>query len=182
MTAITAFATSTRTVLKAVKENAPSSIIADEEDDEIAEVLLPENNETIIVENLPEVQPIIKTKPVLPIIYFSPNTAETIEAEEKVFAEIAIVLKENPEYNIKVEGHANYTINPADTNARLREQNDELIPLSEMRAKAAAENLIKLGIDSRRIQFVGIGGEKPLEAWEDNANWQRNRRVEFVLE
>jgi outer membrane protein OmpA-like peptidoglycan-associated protein len=143
---------------------------------------LPEDEETITVEGSPSEAPVLKEKPVLPIIYFISYTAETIEANENVFVQIAFILNENPEYNVRIEGHANYTSNPADTNARIHEQTFELIPLSEIRAKAVAENLIQLGIASDRISILGVGGEKPLAAWEDKSNWQQNRRVEFVLE
>jgi outer membrane protein OmpA-like peptidoglycan-associated protein len=144
--------------------------------------IIPEEAEIVSVETLPEENPIVKSKPILPIIYFISYTADTIEANETVFAHVASVLNENPEYNITVEGHANYTTNPADTAARLHEQTYELKPLSEIRAKAVAENLIQRGIASERIKSLGIGGEKPLAAWDDKSNWQRNRRVEFVLE
>lgn len=130
----------------------------------------------------PEEETGLSVKPVLPIIFFSSNTAETIEVKEQLFVQIASILNANPEYKIMVEGHANYTIDPADTTARLHEQTYELTPLSEIRAKAVAENLIKLGVAPDRINFLGIGGEKPLAAWEDRSNWWHNRRVEFVLE
>jgi outer membrane protein OmpA-like peptidoglycan-associated protein len=143
---------------------------------------LPEINETISVESPPEEKPVAKEKPVLPIIYFISYTAETFEAEENLFTHIALILRENPEYNITIEGHANYTIDPANTAARASEQKYELKPLSEIRAKSIANKLVQLGVASDRITVVGIGGEKPLAEWEDKDNWWQNRRAEFVLD
>jgi outer membrane protein OmpA-like peptidoglycan-associated protein len=143
---------------------------------------LPENEEIVFAEVPHEEEPVLKPKPVLPIIYFISYTAETIEAEENLFAQIALVLNENPEYNITIEGHANYTTSPANIADRLNEQSYELKPLSESRAKAVAEKLIQLGVASERITVVGVGGEKPLAEWEDKSNWRLNRRAEFVLE
>ncbi len=139
-------------------------------------------NFEVVTETPPAAKPVLAAAPYLPIIYFSPNTAETIEANARLFAHIVSTINTHNEYTVTVEGHANYTIAPEDTAARLNEQIYELRPLSEMRAKAVVEHLVKLGVDPKRLKFSGIGGEKPLAAWEDVQNWRQNRRVEFVFE
>jgi outer membrane protein OmpA-like peptidoglycan-associated protein len=43
------------------------------------------------------------------------------------------------------------------------------------------ELLIQRGIDSSILESEGLGGANPIAAWEDRANWWKNRRVEFIV-
>ena len=128
--------------------------------------------------------------PILPLppVMFNRNVgdwddldAETIARNNSILSRIIVTLNTHGEYRLRVEGHANPVINPDDTYGRLSEQNEELKPLSEMRARAVVEKLVKLGADSRRLDYAGFGGEHPVAAWEDSENWWKNRRVEFTL-
>ncbi|GHV96345.1 hypothetical protein AGMMS50293_26650 [Spirochaetia bacterium] len=96
-----------------------------------------------------------------------------------ILQRIAQVLNKFNTYQVKVEGHANPTATtPA---ARQREQDTELQPLSELRAKSVVEYLVKLGVARNRLTAYGIGGARPLVKYEDRNNWWKNRRVEFIL-
>jgi hypothetical protein len=124
----------------------------------------------------------------VPSIVFCPDSGswdnlddDVIENNRWIISRIALALEKHSEYMVRVEGHANYTINPSNIPGRQHEQTYELQPLSEIRAKTVVEELIKLGIDSSRLSYYGIGGEHPLASWDDHDNWWKNRRVEFLL-
>jgi len=102
-------------------------------------------------------------------------------AGDEIAANIVQFLAENSGYRLRLEGHANPTINPADIDSRPREYTEELQLLSEMRARAVLDRLVELGADPSRLEYHGLGGDRPLVTWEDTANWWRNRRVEFVV-
>jgi len=53
--------------------------------------------------------------------------------------------------------------------------------LSERRARSVLDYLESRGVDSGRLDAVGMGEEKPLDARENEAAWELNRRVEFVI-
>lgn len=55
------------------------------------------------------------------------------------------------------------------------------IALGERRSEAVRSYLIELGIDAGRLETVSYGEEQPVDNGHDEAAWQKNRRVEFVL-
>jgi len=131
---------------------------------------------------------------IVPSIVFAPYTGQlskgldpaTAANNERILKRIAEVLTYFGTYNIKVEGHANPTYPP---NSRQRADEEKgtrrimgLQPLSEQRAKAVVEYLVKLGIDRSRLTSVGMGGTRVRVEFNDKANWWKNRRVEFILE
>jgi len=80
---------------------------------------------------------------------------------------------------LHLEGHANPTTPP---NTALRaEENHVLQSLSEQRARTVLEYLVGLGVDRSRLSAVGMGAAGIIVQYEDRDNWQRNRRVEFVV-
>lgn len=78
-------------------------------------------------------------------------------------------------YRVVVEGYAN---NVSDTQ---REHMEELLPLSQARAEAIAKLLVEKGLEQNRVTALGRGGENPIAEWKDQANWWKNRRIEFVI-
>ena len=124
----------------------------------------------------------------VPSIIFAPNVdnwngldPDIIANNEWIISRLALALEYHGEYSVKVEGHANYTVNPNNTPGRQYEQTYELLPLSRNRARTVVNELVKLGVASGRLSYDGIGGAHPLAAWEDHDNWWKNRRVEFIL-
>ena len=80
-------------------------------------------------------------------------------------------MKENSKLRIEVRGHSD-NIGEASYNQKL----------SERRADAVAEFMIKQGISPERIKSRGFGMTKPLVPNNSEANRAKNRRTEFVFE
>jgi hypothetical protein len=123
-----------------------------------------------------------------PPVFFGANIGnwnnldpQTAANNNRILLNIVQLLNTNSELRIRVEGYANSISHPADTVGRRNEQIQFLQPMSEMRAKTIVELLVELGADPNQLEFRGLGGENPLVTWEDNGNWWRNRRVEFVI-
>ena len=124
----------------------------------------------------------------IPSIVFRSNSStwdglddDIVDSNYWILQRLAQILNKFGDYRINVEGHANPTANPDDRAAWLREQEQELKPLSESRAKKIVDELVMLGINPGRLSYYGLGGERPLVRWEDTDNWWKNRRVEFLL-
>ena len=124
----------------------------------------------------------------IPSIVFGSNSGDwdglntdIIENNDWILKRIAQILNKFSDYKVRVEGHANPTVDPSDKEASQREETRELLPLSEIRAKRIVDYLVDLGIDRNRLSYTGIGGEQPIAAWTDKDNWWKNRRVEFIL-
>ncbi|MCA1949205.1 MAG: gliding motility-associated C-terminal domain-containing protein, partial [Treponema sp.] len=118
----------------------------------------------------------------VPSIIFRENAAdfntlpqEKVDNNIRVLKRIAEILNKFRDYKVKVEGHANPVTRTT------QEENQELKPLSEARAKAIMDLLIQFGVDRNRLSYVGMGGTRPVVRWEDRDNWWKNRRVEFIL-
>jgi len=129
---------------------------------------------------------------IVPSIVFASNAgnltglnADTMAANDRILRRIAEVLNRYPTYQIKVEGHANPTTPPG-TQARADEENGTrtvkgLRPLSEERAVAVIDYLVRLGVSRPRLSPLGMGGTRPVAEFSDRENWWKNRRVEFIL-
>ena len=82
---------------------------------------------------------------------------------------------EHNEVEVLVEGYANNVSNTE------RENREELIPLSNLRAKTIMNILVENGLDREILSYDGNGGSNPIAKWEDRENWWKNRRVEFIV-
>ena len=81
----------------------------------------------------------------------------------------AEILKNDPSLMIRVEGHCDE-----------RGSNEYNIALGERRAKAVKKYLTNLGVDSRRIDWVSYGEEKPFCRAHNEGCWSKNRRGHIV--
>lgn len=76
---------------------------------------------------------------------------------------------------ITVEGYAN------NVSGTEEEEQEELLPLSQTRAEAIASLLVERGIKAEDINARGMGSANPKASREDQANWWKNRRIEFYI-
>ncbi|MDR2922810.1 MAG: OmpA family protein [Treponema sp.] len=112
-------------------------------------------------------------------IVFSPNSAELqgVSPEQaiynsKIFTIVAQLLLDNPKYRILIDGHANPVIKTS------AEEKEQLKPLSEQRAEAAAKFLVEyFGVARYRLILTGAGGRFPSETQDPSLN----RRVSFIV-
>ena len=123
-------------------------------------------------------------KMVVNSINFVPNgglTGNLTSAQKKsnyeTLDEIAEQIKDHPGAKVViVEGYAN------NVSGTEKENQEELMPLSQLRADAIIEELVKRGVNPDVLQASGKGGANPLASQEDRENWWKNRRVEFRIQ
>lgn len=115
-------------------------------------------------------------------IYFDPDRAtfEMISEEQQrenreTLESITRQILEHGEVEVLVEGYANNVSNTE------RENIQELIPLSRLRAQTIVNILVENGLDRSILSSDGKGGSNPIAKWEDRENWWKNRRVEFIV-
>lgn len=100
---------------------------------------------------------------------------DVLANNERILRRIAQVLNKFIAYKVTVEGHANPVLRTA------QEETAELRPLSELRAKAVVEELVRYGVTRERLNAAGMGGSRPVVPYEERDGWWKNRRVEFIL-
>lgn len=105
-------------------------------------------------------------------IQFRFDSSTIIEASKPIVDEIAATLINNPDLSVEISGHT-CNIGTAAYNLKL----------SERRAKAVVNYLVKKGVDSSKLTYKGFGLTKPVADNSTNAGRIKNRRVEVkVLE
>jgi outer membrane protein OmpA-like peptidoglycan-associated protein len=103
-------------------------------------------------------------------IYFELGSAELRDESEAVLREIAKVLRRNPEWNLRIEGHTDSVGGDASN-----------IELSERRSAAVKSALVaRHGIEDGRLATAGFGASRPRDTNETPEGRARNRRVELV--
>lgn len=96
-------------------------------------------------------------------IDLSPEARATLERQ-------AAWLKQYPNVNITVEGHAD--------ERGTREYN---LALGEKRASSTKSYLMSLGVDSNRINTISYGKERPAVPEASASAWSQNRRAVTVV-
>ncbi len=103
-------------------------------------------------------------------IFFAQSKASILEQSLPEVKRLAELLGQNPNIFIRIEGH---TDNKGDA--------QELIELSELRAKAIKTQLIKEGIADHRIETIGVGSKYPANDNSTAELRQLNRRVVVTI-
>jgi len=113
-------------------------------------------------------------------IIFAPNIsrfneeldANTRSLNDLIINQVAQILKEHPEFRVRVEGHANpVTNNPNEVS--------ELYTLSTERANEIARLLTARGVKQEQIVVIAHGGARVITSSREE--WSRNRRVELIV-
>ncbi|MFQ3620540.1 MAG: FlgD immunoglobulin-like domain containing protein [Spirochaetales bacterium] len=115
-------------------------------------------------------------------ITFAPNSPLLILDESEqgrknaaVLNRLVEVLTKYSMYQVRIEGHAN------NISGTLKEEIEELQPLSLARAESVRQALVQRGLSARRFEVEGKGGTEMLFPSSDRENSWKNRRVEFIL-
>ncbi len=103
-------------------------------------------------------------------ILFETNLSTLKPKYETELQDIVDFLKQNTASNIEISGHTD--------NEGEKTKNKTL---SENRAKALANFLIKNKIESTRIKVIGYGGLKPIADNNTPEGRAKNRRIEFLI-
>ncbi len=103
-------------------------------------------------------------------VHFAYDSSALRSAEKAKVASVADHLKANARDAVRVDGHCD---------ERGTEEYNR--SLGERRALAVREELIRLGIDSSRIDTKSFGEDQPANPGHDEAAWSENRRGEFIL-
>jgi len=104
-------------------------------------------------------------------VHFQNDSAEILPDSSAILEEIADVLNTHSDIKgIEVQGH---TDNQGSAPYNLK--------LSESRAQAVVDALVKLGVDPLRLQAKGYGDTKPLLPNNNDVNRAKNRRVQLMV-
>lgn len=107
---------------------------------------------------------------VLNNLFFASGKADLLEASLVELRKAGRLLSLNPQLKIEISGHTDDVGKDADN-----------LILSQKRAQAVVDNLVKQGISRTRVIAKGYGESKPLN---DNGNDEKrsiNRRIEFRI-
>lgn len=104
-------------------------------------------------------------------VNFATDSAEILPDSHALMSEIADVILRHPELRrIEIQGHTD--------NRGGAQHNQEL---SQRRAEAVRDWLVRAGVDPARLEARGYGQTQPLVPNITAANRARNRRVQFVI-
>jgi peptidoglycan-associated lipoprotein len=95
-----------------------------------------------------------------------PDAMKALQADS---TELRDILKDYPDYKLTIEGHCDE-----------RGSAEYNVALGDRRAGAAKEYLVGIGIPSAQLNLISYGKERPVCQEEDEACWQRNRRIHIV--
>lgn len=113
---------------------------------------------------------VVTSKVVLPTsALFAFDSAKLTTADISALAPVVERLSNNPEENVKIQGHTDST-GPASYNLKL----------SERRAHSVASYLESKGVSATRITTKGFGEAKPVASNATSQGRAQNRRAEVI--
>lgn len=104
------------------------------------------------------------------VVYFDYDSHIITRENIKTVKDNARWIKSNPKSKIRITGHADE-----------RGSNEYNLALGERRAVSVKKYLRDLGISGGRLDTISFGEEQPAVSSHDEAAWQKNRRVEFII-
>lgn len=104
------------------------------------------------------------------VILFESSSATIAAKSNATLDQLASVAKGCAKGRIRVEGHTDSTGRAAFNKT-----------LSEQRATAVADYLVKAGVAADRVEAEGYGAEKPVASNSTSAGRAKNRRIEFTV-
>lgn len=105
------------------------------------------------------------------VILFDTDSPHVHHASWPILEKLAKFIQANPDIqSIDITGHAD---------ERGSEQHN--LALSKYRAEAVKYLLVHFGVDPKRLTTEGFGKSRPRAEGHTEADWQKNRRVEFII-
>jgi len=106
-----------------------------------------------------------------PVLYFGLDQYELNDENTAVVSHFAKVMLDNPKQRVSVQGHTDERGSP--------EYN---LALGEKRAKSVAQAMMLFGVPESRIETTSFGEIEPADPRSSELAWQKNRRVELVIQ
>ena len=103
-------------------------------------------------------------------VHFAYDSSAIPGSDKSKLTAVAEYLKSHAEVAVRVEG-----------NCDERGTEEYNRSLGERRALAGREELIRLGIESGRVDTLSYGEDKPLADGHNESAWKQNRRDDFVV-
>ena len=115
-------------------------------------------------------EPKVVTRFVLKNMYFATDKTNILSSSQPALQELYDLLSGHPEIRIRIVGHTD-DVGKDDYNQRL----------SEGRAASVKREMVKRGIDAKRMETEGHGETDPIVPNDSDEHRQMNRRVEIVI-
>ena len=103
------------------------------------------------------------------VVYFDFDRSEIKPEFDMIISANAMVLMNNPEASVVIEGHCDE-----------RGTNEYNMALGERRAQSVREALIAKGVNASQLTTISFGEERPVEMGHDEDSWSKNRRSAIV--
>lgn len=113
---------------------------------------------------------VVGSKIILKNIFFDFDKATLRPESTNELQRLTKLLTDVPTLKIEISGHTDS-----------KGANDYNLKLSDNRAKAVVDYLIKAGISADRLTYKGYGEEQPISTNDTDAGRQLNRRTEFKI-
>ena len=107
---------------------------------------------------------------VLKNIFYESGSKELNASSEVELDKLVELLKDNPTLRIQINGHTDAVGKPADN-----------LTLSNNRAQAVVDYLVKKGIQPSRLSFKGFGATQPIAENNTEEGRAKNRRTEVKV-
>lgn len=129
--------------------------------------VVPDHVSSTVVD-IHQVEPAVGTRVRLDNVQFEFDKAELLPGYEKELEKLVDLMTDFPYLRVEIEGHTD------------DQGSDEYnLKLSDARAKAVVDYLLKKKVEKERLTWKGYGESKPLQPNTNEANRAVNRRVEF---
>lgn len=117
-----------------------------------------------------QVEPAVGTRVRLDNVQFAFDKADLLPGYEKELDRLVDLMTDFPFMRVEIEGHTDD-----------QGSDDYNLRLSDDRAKAVVDYLLKKDVEKERLTWKGYGETKPLVPNDSEANRAINRRVEFRI-
>ena len=136
----------------------------------VAPPVTPAPEDKLLTANLDELNRLVASQGLIKPVFYAFDSAELSPEAVSTLKGNADVLRKYSSWKITIEGHCDERGTPEYNRA-----------LGERRALAVREELIRLGIDPKRVETISYGEDRPVDPGHDEAAWKKNRRADFIL-
>jgi len=112
------------------------------------------------------------------VVYFAVGKADIDARSFELLNDVATIMKSNPQVKrLRIEGNASKDR----MSAKRKDGAAYNRKLSDARAAAVKDHLVKQGVEASRLESVGYGWDRPVAPNDTEEGRARNRRTDFVV-